>query len=529
MKKQFNPWEEKLGERLQNLQGTPAFDAWDRIEAELEDKPRWPWLWIAAAIALLLAPAGFWMWHTNGDLTAGSPTLAGNTTIAREHETAAASENPSIESDESASSGSVAGLGHKLSTEEQGPTSPASPASSATLAKVGENPATANGAQQQEVSVAKSSKKAANAESGSNMPATAEENSTSTTSEYALQTAPGATIDADGTAVAQHQDNHVTTETAEAEPSVAAAEFKQGKPAESAVRTDVAALNGTKAFRDNKLLSETEQLTEAAIKSETTVPPVNLTEEEKQHTLIAIVPGEAPLRYNIEAPEVQVAKAVPPVFKKEKREKQRSMATMWVKAQPTLSYSQVEPSKTDGIIITSLASEPAVSGSRMGGQLAAGVSYPLLKSLNWKSGAYYWYQQQRLSYTYHNARPDAYQRLYADANALSYSPTHFEQSQTIEKSYHNVGLSTGLSYKLPTRFVNSFLDIEAMLHYNAEQRINTFLSLGYSVKAKLDGKTSLSVGPAVQFQLNNNESISPHFDEKPLIFGLQFGLLLNDK
>jgi hypothetical protein len=530
MKKQFNPWEENLGKRLQNMQGAPAFDAWDRIEAELEEKPRRPWLWIAAAIALLLAPAGLWIWHSSDSINASTPALAEKTSVSRTQEVAAKSEKKAAEAGESPSSGAVAGLGAGQAGVKQESSSATGNASSAQLAENNNTSFSGTEAEESRQTASINKKSGVKDAADSNGLASSDTKYTARNAASSLQPAAIANTSATDTpASAITNDNTAIGNIAAAEPAFAASALQSKEQTKSQVLGDSSALTESAVMAEAELKAKSNTLAKTEALKEAEVSSGESTKAEMQHALYAIAPEEKPLLFDIDVPAVVVKKEVPPVYRKEKAEKQRSMASLWVKAQPTLSYSQVEPSTTDGIIITSLAPEPAISGSRLGGQFAAGVSYPLLKTLNWKSGAYYWYQQQRLSYTYHNATPDAYQRLYTNANAMSFSATHYEHNQTIEKSYHNVGISTGLSYKLPTRFVNSFLDTEAMLHYNAEQRINTFFSLGYSVKARLDGRTSLTMGPAVQFQLNNNESISPHFDEKPIIFGLQLGVLLNDR
>ncbi|AHM63548.1 hypothetical protein D770_26525 [Flammeovirgaceae bacterium 311] len=496
MKKQSNPWEENLGKRLQNMQGTPAFDAWDRIEAELEKKPRRPWLLIAAAIALLLAPAGFWMWQNQDDLhPTAVPGLAEKTTTLENNEFNEVAEKSTTKTPDSqnrVSSGSVAGLAEEKPASEH--------------IKAAKN----------KLSPAENKGEAVVIADNSNVP--------QTTNAHKKQS--------NKATIARHQEEISTQPNngilPERDAIAATAAAAPASAADVSISTDIGKEiinNEDPNGKIASIISETEAAPEA------TSP---LLKNKHLLTVAAIVPKADPLLFHIEAPGIETAVVqtvvtaeTPPVISKDKNNRNR--VSLWVKAQPTLSYSHVEPSKSDGIIITSLAPEPAISSSRLGGQLAAGVSYPLMKSLNWKSGAYYWYQQQNLSYTYHNARPDSYIAEFANSNALSYTARHFEHSQTIEKVYHNVGLSTGLSYQLPTRFVNSFLDTEAMLHYNSEQQINTFVSVGYLIKARLAGHTAFTMGPAVQLQLNNNQSISPHFDERPLIIGLQMGLLLNEK
>ena len=517
MKKQYKPWEEHLGKRLQDMQGEPAFDAWDRIEAALDDKPKRHWLWlplsIAAAVAVLLIPAGLWFWQS-GDLMPGAaPSLAEQTTVSTE----IGSENPHTAPEpRAASTEQIATNAKDLKpgTETSGVAAPktakAEKPFAADQSLAGNLLRQTKGTKSNSLAEAKAALATEAVDTNiktQEAPLTPDKDSDARESIALLETqkSVNSQLDRNQNSIAAGKESALAEESAVAGAST-------GKI--SGAPTDQPGISTAIASESN---AANEQLQDAENQA-----------EQPLQTIATLTPTSVPAKVEEEAPVILPEMEKPVAVVREKTKKQSLLSSIWLEAQPTMSYSRVEPSKTDGIIITSLNSDPALSTSRLGGQLAAGISYPIMKSLNWKSGAYYWFQQQRISYTYHNAQPDSYVAQSSRADQLSFSATHFEQTHTIEETFHNVGLSTGISYKLPTKFVSSFLDTDAQVHYNAHQKISSFLSIGYSIKARLQGKSSLLMGPAMQVQLNNNSSLSPHFEERPITFGFQMGVLLND-
>lgn len=468
MKKHFNTWEETMGNRLQNLQPEPAFDAWERIEAELEDKPkRMAWYWIAATVALLAGPAAYIGWQAQQGLGEPASTLATQT-----NEPAATTTLPGSDATIPAPKGGL----HTL---------PPSAAIAHETPKASPDPRTApTGMHQQQ-------------------PEPGEDEAPSAHSAIASRTSPEA-----GTAAG----NTRQTEPIASTSAQGAAGQDQREVAHVTPSYNTAAGTAAAGYTSSTAIAESKEVSLASIS--------------------ARKPAGFPLHYTINPPvytpshqvdEHSLAALEKPVEPEEKEKK--SLARLWIEAMPTWSYRRIEPSQADGVVITAMDQQSPLASSRMGGQLGAGVSYPLGKKLQWKSGAYYWYQQQRWSYTYHNGKAASYVARMEASNNISMTPQFNEQTQNVAMNLHNLGVSTGLSLQLPTKFAASALETRIHAQYNAIQEINSLLSLGYSIEAKLDENTRIILGPSVQVQLNNNQNTSPHFEEKPVSAGLQMGVI----
>ena len=480
MKKHNKPWEDSMGSRLQNLQGEPAFDAWERIEAELEEKPkRMAWFWVAATIAMLAAPTAFYLWQTNQGhanepmpMAKHDPAAAKAPAVHSPAAPVATSPAPAYAMDE---------LVREVQPDQKGSRSMNHGAKEA-VAAVSETATSKGNEEVAGASVFQQESQATKIPSG----AIAQEFSASKSGSAAS-----------GSVVA-------TGSTEEAARSARAA---AGRADAMAGSTSVVIRSAGTAARDGA------------------VP-------ERNQTIVGIAsvaPAAFPLAFNLEAPtykpSYETDKEMVVLREKSKDKEKGTLAQLWIEAMPTWSYRRIEPSQTDAVVMTAMEDQSALSSSRMGGQLAAGVSYPLGKKLQWKTGAYYWYQQQNWSYTYHSGKATSYRASLAAADNFSVTPEFNEQTQTVDMTHHNVGVSTGLSYKLTTKFAPSFLETRVHAQYNAQQEISSLLSFGYTIEARLDQNTRLTFGPSLQLQLNNNQNLSPHFEDKPMSAGVQMGVI----
>lgn len=447
MKKQFNSWDEHLAQRLQQLKPEPALDAWDRIEAALDEKPKRGWIWMAASTTLLAGAAGLLLWQLN---------------LAQPEEMISANKAGLQDNRPGASERFIISDTQQL------------PATDSALQH----------AQGQAAAIDVAAADASTKQAGRLLPAR---------SSAATASPKPHTIAAD----ARHVQQGVMASAGIKLPS------QEGN------------MHSLHSERLESLLplmpAVTASLSAGALPAASSVAPKNKLSNFKVQ--VKFIPEHIFAMAGVAA-------------KKDEKEKAGS-TSLWAEAMPTWSLARMEPNTTHGMnrVVFANINEPAAnSGERMGGQLATGISVPVAKNLHWKSGVYYWYQQQRLTYSYYNSTPDAYVPSTSEDGQFNMSPVYYEQSNSIDLELHNVGLSTGIQYKLPKLLFNSMVESRLQAHYNNHEQLSSLLSFGYSVLAKLDDKLRLHIGPSVQLQLNNNQHISPHFTEKPLSLGLQMGL-----
>jgi hypothetical protein len=174
-------------------------------------------------------------------------------------------------------------------------------------------------------------------------------------------------------------------------------------------------------------------------------------------------------------------------------------------------------------VITSMESQPTFSGSRFGAQTALGISLPVQKNLQWKTGAFYGFQQQQWSYTYRSTQADSYETTRTQSGQYAMVPRYTSQTSEVAHTLHNLGITSGFSYRLPLKFAATHADARLLTFYNSQQKVSSFLSLGYSVALPLKSGIELQMGPSLQLHLHSSEALSPHFDEKPMVFGIQVG------
>lgn len=492
MKKQFDPWEKNLGKRLKGLQPEPAFDAWDRIDAELHKKPYRSWFWIAASLALFVASAGLIVWQA--DLWPNSYGYADQQTA----EQTDSSESKDAKADEVKKTDATT-TADKLTTPEL--------AHNAEARQQTEKSSTA------EVAQPKLKNKAEAAADNAPSLAGKESAITAVASNTTIKTKATATTASTG--IASNTNTTATKGNAHSAPNTDSSAKNN-----TAIST-TAKNNSATAIADNASLSLTDADEIEHQQSVYQAEPMGL-----RH-IASIAPLGFPLEFNIEVPafEVLAEESKGVVLEKVKKGPGISLVAVWVEAMPSWSYRRVAPNQTDAVVITSMEQQAAFAGSRMGGQLAAGITYPLSKKLKWKTGAYYWYQQQRWSYTYHTGRPVNYvTRTFASTNSLAVTPMYSEQNQMVDLTLHNIGISTGISYQLPTLFAPSTLETKIMAHYNTQQKFSSTVSIGYLLQTMLDNKRKFNIGPSMQIQLNNNQNLSPHFQERPVSAGMQMGV-----
>lgn len=480
MKKHTKPWEDSIGSRLQNLQGEPAFDAWERIEAELEEKPkRMAWFWVAATIAMLAAPTAFYLWQPNqGQVNEPMPMA--------NHDPAAAK----------------------------------TPATHSPAAPVATSPAPAYAMDELAREVQPDQKENRRMDQGA-------EKTVAAVSE--TETSKGKEEIA-GASVFQQESQANTLPSGAIDQKFSSSKFvsaASGSVVATGSTKEPAMSAGAAARRADALAGGTSVVTGSAGTAalDGAVPKRNQTIV----GIASVAPAAFPLEFSLEAPtykpSYETDKEMVVLREKSKDKEKGTLARLWVEAMPTWSYRRIEPSQADAVVITAMEDQSALSSSRMGGQLAAGVAYPLGKKLQWKTGAYYWYQQQNWSYTYHSGKATSYRASLASADNFSVTPEFNEQTQTVDMTHHNVGVSTGLSYTLPTKFAPSSLETRVHAQFNAQQEISSLLSFGYTIEAKLDQNTRLTFGPSLQLQLNNNQNVSPHFEDKPMSAGVQMGVI----
>ena len=346
MKKQYKPWEEHLGKRLQDMQGEPAFDAWDRIEAALDDKPKRHWLWlplsIAAAVAVLLIPAGLWFWQSGDLLPGAAPSLAEQTTVSTEisNESPHTAPEPSAASTEQIATNATE---LKTGTEISGVTAPQTAEAekhfAADQSLSGKLPKQTKGSKSNPLAEAKAATEAVDTNiKTQEAPPTPEKESDNRASIALLEVQkPVNGQDA------RNQNSIAADKESSLDEGSAVAEAITGKTSDAS--TDQPGINTAFASQSN---AANEQLQEAEKQA---VQPLE--------RIAALSPASVPAKVEVEAPVLLPEKEKPVAVVPEKTKKQSLLSTIWLEAQPTMSYSRVEPSKTDGIIITSLNSDPA--------------------------------------------------------------------------------------------------------------------------------------------------------------------------
>ncbi|EMR04596.1 hypothetical protein [Cesiribacter andamanensis] len=462
MKKQYNSWESHLGQRLQGLEGQPPADAWERLEAELDQKPRRSAWWMAAAIGLLISSGAYMAWQA-GD-SAPLNQLAGDNSLAP-----APDQNFSPADDPTALN-----LHQQQAVPQPAVPSPSAAAAAPDNEQVvsAESPTTTHRPTDATAPVTKGLK----INRGGETPLPARAAVASSSREAAL---PGAV------------QAHTASERAYARQT--AHSTMHDKPATRSMTPVV----------------------EAA--TYTTLPQ-----------LAARRPEGFPLTYQLAVPRLERPQddwyAVVPA---EKQAKKGGKALLWSELMPTWSYRQVEPNPADAVVITAMESQPAFSGSRFGAQAALGVSLPVRKNLEWKTGAFYGMQQEQWSYTYRNAQADYYRTSISESGAYTVVPEYRTHTSEINHTLHNLGLTSGFRYSMPTRFSTSHADARLLTFYNSYQKISSFVTLAYSIELPFDTGFGIHIGPSLQVQLHSSEELSPHFQEKPLVFGLQLGASMN--
>jgi hypothetical protein len=214
---------------------------------------------------------------------------------------------------------------------------------------------------------------------------------------------------------------------------------------------------------------------------------------------------------------------------KKTRKRKAFRPNIWVEVSPTFSYSQINPTLNDAIVITSLNSNSAISTERLGGQASVGISKPIAPNFSLQAGASYWYQPQNLSYTYYDSREVSYQsEVGYDAGtgnaALRVKPVINNQARTIEANLHNVGVNTSLSWRTPTKKAITYLNLRLGGQYSNLNEFSSYGGLSYLVAVPLPNNLDVRVGPAFNYNLWGQSSLDAHFNVKPYSFGFSMSV-----